>query len=297
MWPSSSSPARREHRAPVVDDHRAPARAQRPAGRARGRVLADLVGGDHERLVLDRARAQQDLPVRARRRDGEGGRHGDDPRAADREDPVELREADVVADRQAQPDAAGGRADDDLLARLLVLGLAVDHALDDDVEHVDLAVGGADLAVGADVQRRVAQALGALDALGDRAGDELDAELARDRARPRHRRAVERLRARAQVVAAAERAPLLGQHDELRAVRRGRAREAVRALEVAREVGRAGQLDGGDADGAGSRIDWSVNGLDATRPRPAMPAVAQKVVVSILVQRLSSAVAGLGGQG
>ena len=31
------------------------------------RVVADLGGGDHERLVLDRAGAQQDLPVRARR--------------------------------------------------------------------------------------------------------------------------------------------------------------------------------------------------------------------------------------
>ena len=29
-------------------------------------VLADLVGGDDERLVLDRARAQEDLPVVAR---------------------------------------------------------------------------------------------------------------------------------------------------------------------------------------------------------------------------------------
>ncbi len=69
-------------------------------------------------------------------------------------------------------------------------------------------------------------------------------------ARPRRpRAAVERLRAGAQVLAAAEHAPLLGQHDELRAVGRGRAREAVRALEVAVEVGGAGQLDGGDAHG------------------------------------------------
>ena len=59
--------------------------------------------------------------------------------------------------------------------------------------------------------------------------------------------AVERLRAGAQVVAAAEHAPLLRQHDELRAVGGGRAREAVGALEVAVEIGGAGQLDGGDA--------------------------------------------------
>src|SRR4051794_22867989 len=39
---------RREHDAPGVDDHRA------PAGADAGNVLADLVGGDHEALVLDR---------------------------------------------------------------------------------------------------------------------------------------------------------------------------------------------------------------------------------------------------
>ena len=90
----------------------------------------------------------------------------------------------------------------------------------------------------------------ALDALGDRARDELDAELAAPRPRPRDCRAVERLSAGAQVLAAPEHAPLLGQHDELRAVGRGRAREAVGALEVAVEVGGAGQLDGGDAHGS-----------------------------------------------
>ena len=57
-------------------------------------------------------------------------------------------------------------------------------AADLDVEHVDLAVGRAVLAVGPDVDARVRAARGALDALGDRAGDEVDAELARRRARP-----------------------------------------------------------------------------------------------------------------
>ena len=52
----------RQDDAPRVDDHRA------PAGPQSRRVLADLVGGDDEALVLDRARAQQDLPVVARRR-------------------------------------------------------------------------------------------------------------------------------------------------------------------------------------------------------------------------------------
>ena len=81
----------------------------------------------------------------------------------------------------------------------------------------------------------VAQLLAALAALGDRAGDEVDAELARGRARPRDRRAVERLGARAQVVAGPEHGPLLGQHDELRAVGGGGADVPVRGREVAVE--------------------------------------------------------------
>ena len=67
------------------------------------------------------------------------------------------------------------------------------------------------------------------------------------RARPLHDRSVERLGARAQIVAATEHAPLLGQHDEPRAVGGGSAGEAVRALEVVVEIGGAGQLNGGDA--------------------------------------------------
>ena len=54
-----------------------------------------------------------------------------------------------------------------LLARRLVVGLAIDGPIDLDVEHVDLAVGRLDLAVGPDVQRGVAQLGLAVDALGD----------------------------------------------------------------------------------------------------------------------------------
>ena len=87
--------------APRVDDHRA------PAGADAGRGLADLVGGDHEALVLDRPRAQQHLPVVARGRLGERGRDGEHRRALDGEDPRQLREAQVVADRQAEAAAVG----------------------------------------------------------------------------------------------------------------------------------------------------------------------------------------------
>ena len=78
---------------------------------------------------------------------GERGRDRDHAGAADREDPVELREAEVVADAEPEPEAAGVGADD-LVAGLLAIGLAVADAADVDVEHVELAVGGDDLAGG-----------------------------------------------------------------------------------------------------------------------------------------------------
>ena len=68
-----SPPRRRLARAPPprVDDHRvAPGLVVR-------RRLADLAGGDHEDLVLDRAGAQQHLPVVAAGHRGEGGGDGD----------------------------------------------------------------------------------------------------------------------------------------------------------------------------------------------------------------------------
>ena len=61
--------------------------------------------------------------------------------------------------------------------------------------------------------------------------------------------AVERLGAGEQRLAAPQRAPLLGQDDELRAVGGGRAGEPIGALEVRVEVCGGGQLDGGDAHG------------------------------------------------
>ena len=88
-------------------------------------MLADLVGGDDEGLVLDRPGAQQDLPVVAR--GGEVNAAGTvitrAPRTASVA--VELGEAQVVTDAQAQLDAAGVRRDDDLVAGLLGVRLAV----------------------------------------------------------------------------------------------------------------------------------------------------------------------------
>jgi hypothetical protein len=225
----------REDEPPRVDDHAA------PAGPVARRVLADLVGGDHEGLVLDRARPEKDLPVVARGGECERGRHGEDAGAAQREAPVELWEANVVADAHAHLDAVGGRGENRFRSWILVLGFGVAGAVDLNVEEVQLAVDRRDLAVGADVDRRVVRFLRAVDALGDRTGDQVDAQLARRGARPRDRLAVERLSARAQVGAGAEHRPLLWQDDELCAVGRRRADVPVRAREVAFDV--VGRVD------------------------------------------------------
>ena len=79
----------------------------------------------------------------------------------------------------------------------------------------------------------------------DRARDEVDAQLARGVARPRHRGSVERLGAGLQVLAVAEDAPLLRQHDEARAIGRGAAHEAIGRLEVASFVRGRRELHGG----------------------------------------------------
>ena len=62
----------------------------------------------------------------------------------EREDPVQLGEAEVVADGQPELEPVGGLGEHDLVGRLGVLGLAVLDAADLDVEHVDLAVDGLD---------------------------------------------------------------------------------------------------------------------------------------------------------
>ncbi len=90
-----------------------------------------------------------------------------------------------------------------------MVGLAVGDAVDVDVEEVQLAVGGPVGAVGADVDAGVAQPP-VLATLGDRAGDEVDPQLARDVAGPGQRRPVEPLGVLAQDLAGAERGPLLG---------------------------------------------------------------------------------------
>ncbi len=117
--------------------------------------------------------------------------------------------------------------DDDLAPRLLVLGVGVGSAVDLDVEQMELAVDGAQLAVGSDVHAGVAVLLGPGPSFHERAGDEIEAEFPGHRARPADRLAVKGLGAGAQMLGLTEHSPLLGQADQFRA-QRGRApHEAV----------------------------------------------------------------------
>ncbi len=194
---------------PRVHDHRPSARVL-PGG-----VGPVLVGGDHVQLVLDRPGPQQDLPVVAGGGEREGGRDGDQLGAPDGEDPVQLREAQVVADRQPQTRVPPGPRQHDLLTGKLELGLPVAPAPDFHVEHVELAVDGPDLPLGVDVKRGVGELLLALRALQQRPRHQLHAQLAGQPPGPPDGRAVERLGGRPQLLLGAHRGPLLGQHDQL----------------------------------------------------------------------------------
>src|SRR5262249_13391416 len=84
------------HRAPGIDEHRAGVVGE-PV-----RAHASLVGGQEIALVLDRARAAEHVPVGGARGEGEGGRDEENLRAGPNQAAVELREAKVVADREAE---------------------------------------------------------------------------------------------------------------------------------------------------------------------------------------------------
>ena len=87
----------RDDLTPWVDEHR-----MAPGPAAIG-VQPALRSSEDVALVLDGARAQQQLPVRSTGRRRERGRHEDQRALA--EPAVELGEAHVVADRQADPPA------------------------------------------------------------------------------------------------------------------------------------------------------------------------------------------------
>ena len=121
--------------------------------------------------------------------------------------------------------------------------LAVLAPVDRDVEHVDLAIRGLHRPVGAGVHADVAQLARALLGDGHRA-DDVDAQLVGRLAHPAHRRAVERVGPGAQLLGRAEHVPLLGQHDELRAVGGRRAYVAVGRRAIGGWVGTGVELDG-----------------------------------------------------
>ncbi len=134
-----------------------------------------------------------------------------------------------------------------VVARLLVRGLLVPHAVDLDVEHVDLAVDRGDLAVAVDVDARVGRLLLIRDPFDDRAGDQVDPELTRRLPCPRDGAPVEWLRRGPHRLRSSEHGPLFRERNELGTVRRRVADETVRSLEVPVGVFSGVELDGGGA--------------------------------------------------
>ena len=98
---------------------------------------------------------------------------------------------------------------------------------------MNLSVERADCAVRADKRRGVPELLVVVDLLDDAARDEPHVQLARERARPGERGAVDRLGAFGELLRRAEHVELLGQYDELGALRGRLANEPLGDREVA----------------------------------------------------------------
>ena len=222
---------------------------QRPAvGRLARERLADLRRGGDVELVLDRARAHEHVPVILAGRRREVRRHRYELRAFERQDAVELGEANVVTDREPDAPVLDLR-DDGLVPRLLCLRLAVDDAPDLHVEEVDLPVRRDELAFGIEDEARVGELLASLTPLGDRAADQ------RDPVRPRppgHRgdrlAAVEWLRSRVVHGSVADRVPLLRQNDDVGPGCSRLCDEALCLFEVRALVGPTRHLNARDTD-------------------------------------------------
>src|ERR1700704_6680858 len=113
---------------------------------ARWTDAADLRGREHVGLVLDGPRPKQDFPVSAAGVGGERGRHAEEVGARVA---VQLGEAQVIADGEANLHAEGGlHRGRWSVARRDLFGFAVPGAIGDvDVEQVELAGGRGDLAL------------------------------------------------------------------------------------------------------------------------------------------------------
>src|SRR5271156_2044403 len=122
------------HASPRIDDHRIAVVAVAVD------VGAELGRRDHISLVLDRAGAQQRLPMRLAGGEGERARDRDNLCAGKSEAAIEFREAKVIADAESDR-AERSRAGDDVGAGKLGVGLAHRYAAREiDVEEMNLAI-------------------------------------------------------------------------------------------------------------------------------------------------------------
>ena len=128
----------------------------RPPG-CRG-MIAGLGRGQHVAAGLDGAGAQQRFPMRGAGDGAERGGNRQDLRARRGQGAIQMRKANVIADRQAQ-NAKGGLGQHGAVARADGRGFAKGLGLRDlHVEQVDLVIARGDLSVRPDQQRAIGKA-------------------------------------------------------------------------------------------------------------------------------------------
>ena len=130
-----------EHLAPRIDNH------TMSEGLALVFVTASLRGGEHERTRFDRARALQHMPVRLAGLLGESRGHGEEMRASAHKRTVKRWEAQIIADRKAEPSPrqVGGYCN---FAGPVGIRLAIALAACElNIEKMNLVVARGDLAV------------------------------------------------------------------------------------------------------------------------------------------------------
>src|SRR5437588_10863576 len=118
-------------------------------------VSAALGRSQHKASVLDGAGPDEHMPVRLARLPRECGGYGKERCSCFRQRAVERREAQVVADRQAEPSPRQIR-DDAKVAGTETARFAIALTAGEiDIEHVDLIIAGDDLAVAVDQKRPI----------------------------------------------------------------------------------------------------------------------------------------------